>query len=267
MQASVIISYYKTIPNLELILMAFNKQTAKGEFEVIISEDADTVETVQFLNVIRPTLAFPVQHISQEDKGFRKCKALNKAIQFVSTDFIIFIDGDCIPHRKFIEEYLKEKKEGRVLFGRRVMLSEKLTKQLLITKKLKKINLFNLLITRCERVEEGFYLPSVTKYLKEKNEGILLGCNMGIFKKDIVAINGFDEDYESAGGGEDTDIEWRLQAMGGITFYSMKFKAIVYHLYHIVRFSKGDVMPNQYVVDNKKREGFFICKNGLKKIQ
>jgi len=45
---------------------------------------------------------------------------------------------------------------------------------------------------------------------------------MGISKSDLIAINGFDEDYIAPGGGEDSDIEWRLQALGSVQFYSMK---------------------------------------------
>jgi glycosyltransferase involved in cell wall biosynthesis len=264
MQASVVISYYKNIPNLELLLLALNVQTANNSFEVIVSEDAADVETVVFLNKIRPTLSFPLFHVAQEDKGFRKCKALNNAVRQGSAEFIIFLDGDCIPHKKLVEEYLKEKKEGRVLYGRRVMLSEKISRQLLKTKQLQKLNLFNIMITGSERIEEGIYLPFSIE--QKKKDGLLLGCNMGIFKKHLIAINGFDEDYESSGGGEDSDIEWRLKAMGGISFYSMRFKAIVYHLYHPVRFLLETMLHNKSVFDNKKAEGHFICKNGLQKI-
>ena len=44
MQASVIISYYKNLPNLELVLLALEKQTAREDFEVIVSEDDDAPE-------------------------------------------------------------------------------------------------------------------------------------------------------------------------------------------------------------------------------
>jgi glycosyltransferase involved in cell wall biosynthesis len=264
MLVSVVISYYKNIPNLELLLLALNEQTAKNSFEVIVSEDADDAATVAFLNMIRPTLEFPLFHVAQEDKGFRKCKALNNAVQQATTDFIIFLDGDCIPHKKLVEEYLKEKKEGCVLYGRRVMLSEKLSKQLLETKQLRKLNLFNIITTGSERIEEGIYLPFSVD--RKKKDGLLLGCNMGIFKKHLIAINGFDEDYESSGVGEDSDIELRLKAMGGISFYSMRFKAIVYHLYHPVRVSLGTMLYNKVEFDNKKAQGYFICKNGIQKI-
>jgi len=31
-----------------------------------------------------------------------------------TTDFIIFIDGDCVPHEKLVEEYIKANRIGRV---------------------------------------------------------------------------------------------------------------------------------------------------------
>jgi len=109
-------------------------------------------------------------------------------------------------------------------------------------------------------------MPFVPQRFKSKTSGILLGCNMGIAKKDLIAINGFDEDYTAAGGGEDSDIEWRLKALGNISFYSMKFSAIVYHLYHPERFSKAMELKNEEFMAKKIQLGFFKCKNGIQKL-
>ncbi|HEV8511966.1 MAG TPA: glycosyltransferase [Cyclobacteriaceae bacterium] len=264
-EASVIISYYKNLQNLEIILLALNKQTAKGSFEVIVSEDDDAKETIDFINQQRSMLSYPLLHVSQADEGFRKCKALNASVVRATTDFIIFIDGDCVPHKKLVKEYIKAKRAGRILYGRRVMLNERISSQLLKNKKLSSLNFFNLLISGCKRVEEGLYLKIIPQYFKKKDSARLLGCNMGIFKSDLVAINGFDEDYVAPGGGEDTDIEWRLEALKSIEFYSMKYRAIVYHLYHIERFSTAMEIKTRAIVDRKIQLGFFICKNGIEK--
>jgi glycosyltransferase involved in cell wall biosynthesis len=265
--ASVVISYYKNIPNLELILLSLERQSARGGFEAIVSEDDDAKETIDFLDQIKPKLSFPIIHISQPDDGFRKCKAMNKAIEASSTDFIIFLDGDCIPHRHLVKNYVSVKQEGRVLYGRRVMLSEKITKELFREKKFDVLGFFNLILNQCKRVEEGLYLPFVPQRFKKKTSGILLGCNMGISKKDLININGFDEDYIAAGCGEDSDIEWRLKALENISFYSMKFSAIVYHLYHVERFSRAMELKNEEILAHKIQQGFFRCKKGLKKLE
>lgn len=266
MQASVVISYYKDLSNLELILMGLQQQTVKGNFEVIVSEDGNAPGTIQFLNSIKEKLSFAVKHVFQEDIGFRKCKAMNNAVVAAATDFIIFLDGDCIPHKQLVKQYIDKKKYGRVLYGRRVNLSNKFSIQLLQKKDLGMLNFIKLLFTGCSRIEEGLYLPGIPQRYLEKEDNRLLGCNMGIYKEDLIAINGFDEDYNFPGGGEDSDIEWRLEKLNNVTFYSMKFKAIVYHIWHEERFTKEAGEKSYQALLHKIKQGLYICSNGIKKL-
>ena len=76
---------------------------------------------------IASNYSFRIKHIRHPDKGFRKNKILNQAILASSSDYLIFIDSDCVPHSKFVEEHLNEKLNYLVLTGRRVNLSQKLT--------------------------------------------------------------------------------------------------------------------------------------------
>jgi len=266
MQASVVISYYKNIANLEILLLALKNQSSKNTFEVIISEDDDALETKSFISQQQALLPFPLIHVSQSDEGFRKCRALNRAIAASSTDFILFLDGDCVPHKHFVKQYLLAKKSGRVLYGRRVMLSDRFSSDLIQNKIFTGLTILNLFLKGCKRIEEGFYLPFVPQLFKQKSNGRLLGCNMGILKKDLLSINGFDEDYNFTGGGEDSDIEWRLEALKNLTFYSMKFDAIVYHLYHVDRFTPEMEQKNNLVLEKKITQNNFFCINGIQKI-
>jgi len=59
----------------------------------------------------------------------------------------------------------------------------------------------------------------------------LLGCNFSLYKKDIIAINGFDERYEAPSIGEDTDVQFRLE-LNGVKVKSLNHIAVQYHLYH-----------------------------------
>lgn len=266
MQASVIISYYKNLPNLELVLTALQQQTARDAFEVIIAEDDNAGETVTFLYNQQQHLSFPVKHVSQEDNGFRKCRILNKALVSAASDFLIFLDGDCIPHPNLVQQYLLNKDKADALYGRRVMLGEQFTSVLLQTKKLSSLHFFSLLAGGCKRVEEGLYMPLIADLFKGKKSARLLGCNMGIQKKALLAINGFDEDYIAPGGGEDSDIEWRLEALGNTRFAPMKFKAIVYHIWHRERFTEEAGQKSYRALLEKIKAGFFICKNGIQKL-
>ncbi len=130
MQISLIIPVYKNITFLDMIIESLKIQSCK-DFELIITEDAENIEMKKFIHEKKEEVKFKIFHTSQEDKGFRKNKALNNALKIASGDLLIFVDGDCILHPKFIEEYKKAYKEGDCFIGRRQELGMKLTKKIL----------------------------------------------------------------------------------------------------------------------------------------
>jgi cellulose synthase/poly-beta-1,6-N-acetylglucosamine synthase-like glycosyltransferase len=264
MKISLVISFYKRIDFLELILMALGRQEYKN-FEVIIAEDDNFPETKKFLEQISKTLSFKILHVYQkEDRGFRKNEMLNKAITVASGEIIIIIDGDCILHRAFFKEYIREIEDKTILFGRRALLSESFTNKLLNSKKLAKLNVLNLIWNKSSRVEDVFYLPLIPEFLKKKRDKGVQGSNMGFLKKDILAINGFDEDYQRATAGEDDDIEWRFR-IAGYKFKSMKHKALQYHLYHKFNYSKTESTHNLAIMKEKMQAGNVFCLKGINK--
>ena len=220
------------------MLAGFERQSLK-EFEVIIADDGSDAEFMKQINSITNLLPFPVLHIRQDDKGFRKNKILNKAILASRSDYLIFIDGDCIPHSEFVREHLNHKQKNTCFTGRRVNLSEKMTKQLspeLIRKGYLEKNYLKLitdgLFGQSFYVEKGFYVKSknLRNILNKKNRG-LLGCNFSLNKEDMLEINGFDERYEAPSVGEDSDVQFRLE-LKGTKIKSLNNIAIQYHLYH-----------------------------------
>ena len=262
MLASLIIPYYKDLVALELVLTALNNQSAKNRFEVVIAEDDNDPETKIFLDTYKASFQFEIQHVTQEDKGYRRSKALNNGIKVAKNELIIFIDGDCIPHKHFIKNYLAEAKENLLLYGRRVNLGEKISNQLRQSKKLFLLSFFSLLLSDSNRVTEGVYLPFYPNCLKSKRQP--WGCNMGALKKNIIAINGFDEDYQEWGP-EDLDFCHRLIQSGAAT-RSVKFQSIIYHLYHTSKGAVEVIKRGKKIFDEKVNSGIIFCKNGLTKI-
>jgi hypothetical protein len=59
----------------------------------------------------------------------------------------------------------------------------------------------------------------------------IIGCNMGFWRDDLLAINGFDEEYTGWGIGEDSDAGTRLYHLGRPRKL-VYGHAIVYHLNH-----------------------------------
>lgn len=256
---SLIISYYKRLDFLELILLSLDKQSYKN-FEIIIAEDDNDPVTLEFLSKVRHLHKYNIQHVSHEDKGFRKTRILNMAVKSASGEKIVFIDGDCMPQRHFLKEYDKAITDLVFCYGRRVFLSRKHTDILLNTVSVKKLNTFMAFIYGGKSIGAGFYMPF--KKNIDKQHRRILGCNWGILKKNILAVNGFDEDYNRAGVGEDFDIDWRLKKIG-LKVRSMKGKAIVFHLFHRANYNPSDTEFVEKLLAEKKLGGNAFCINGI----
>ncbi|MBE0551744.1 MAG: glycosyltransferase [Ignavibacterium sp.] len=237
-KASVIAAFYNNIHYLKLVLAGFERQSEKN-FELVIADDGSNEEIVREIESIASNYSFRIKHIWHPDKGFRKNKILNQAILASSSDYLIFIDSDCVPHSNFVEAHLKEKESNTVLTGRRVNLSQKITNEL-TEQEIRNGFLENQYLIIIEDglfgksfdVEKGFYIKNkfLRKTLNKKYRG-LLGCNFSLYKKDLLDINGFDERYEAPSIGEDSDVEFRL-SLNGVKVKSLNHIAVQYHLYH-----------------------------------
>jgi len=263
---------YNKLRELEFVLTALQNQTF-SDFEIIIAEDGNSSKVKEFINIHKFKIKNKFIHLTQTDKGFRKNKILNKAIVNSSTDYLVFIDGDCIPHGEFLKQHYSNKSENTVLCGKRVNLSKKLSEKLSldsIANKQYESKQFEKLIDslkskdkRTTFIEEGFYIDNVllNKLVKIKKPKFI-GCNFSLPKKLLLKINGFDENYTGPGIGEDSDIEFRLK-LAGAKLKSVRNKAIVYHAYH----SHTTENPNNltYFSEVKKRKSY-LCENGIEKI-
>lgn len=238
-KATVIISVYNKFDFFERVLAGFEKQSIK-DFEVILADDGSHEQTVDAIRRYQQQAPIKLRHIWHEDKGFRKTRIMNKAVIAAAADYLIFVDGDCIPHPRFVEEHLAHAAPGIVACGRRANLSQKLSDWLTAEKirggALEKTFSLKLLadsITGNSRdAEKAIYIRNspLKPLFPQKFRG-LLGCNFSLYKKDLLDINGFDERYEAPAAGEDTDPEYRL-GWAGKKFISVKNYAIQYHLYH-----------------------------------
>jgi len=260
---SVVVSYYKAPHNLVLILDALAQQSFT-HFEVIVSEDDHNTETIQFIEHNRSKYPYPLVHNYQSaDLGFRKNQMLNRAIRSASANKLAFLDGDCLPHKHWAARYVQHVQPGRIAIGRSVMLNEKFTRHIYQTRNLANINLPAIWLSQSQKKKEALYWPWFPIAFNTRKG--LVGRNWGILKTHLIEVNGFDEDYQLPAVGEDVDIEWRL-LQHGLARYSMKNKAIAYHLYHPRQYSQTAVQKNYALFDQKKQLGHIACLNGLHRL-
>jgi GT2 family glycosyltransferase len=268
-KATLIISVYKETRFLKCVLDSLQYQTERN-FEIIISEDGEDVSMKSFID------SYPFvndhQHLTQEDVGWRKNKALNRAIAAAHAEWLIFIDGDCVLHPRFIEYHLRRAGEKKILSAKKVKLNDSLSRMLLndissINKMQKKM--FRVLFSLKKRdigfIEEGVFLNpfgplGLIPAFRTMRQ--LKGCNMSFPKSAAYAINGFDEDYVNPLVGEDIDLSWRLRK-AGYRICSLRNVAVEYHLNHKENWNPKRV--NMEKMEAKMKSGEYFCLNGLNK--
>ncbi len=270
-KATVIISVYNRVRELELIFAALKIQTFMN-FEVIISDDGSGEGMKDLVMSFIDNSELSVKHVWHEDKRFRKNMILNQSIRSSKTPYLIFFDGDCLPHSDFVKAHVENMEENTVLCGRRVNLSKNISESLTVEsitskqyeRSLKKyfLSSFSKNEDQSVNVEEGLHIKNkVVRKVLLKEKASILGSNFSLPKSLIEKINGFDENYIGAGVGEDSDIEHRL-ILAGAKLRSLRNLAIQYHLYH-----KSTVESDvnlKYLGKVKTRNDFF-CENGLVK--
>lgn len=254
---SIIIAYYKNKIALELILKALENQSCQN-FEVIIAED-DIKSDFPFIE--QSKLKQKIKHVFQnEDVGFRKNAMLNKALKIAEGQYIIFVDGDCIPDKNFVKAYDKWIQDDHICFGRRVMIGPKMTTRLYESKDLSMLTFAKLLFSDTTRLKYMLSLP----FIKQKKTKGIWGHNWCVAKHHLLEINGFDQDYQTAGVGEDVDIEWRLLSKG-LQLYSIRFAAIQFHLHHTENYDAVAIQTGLNQLEEKMKIGNIRCTNGLDK--
>ncbi|MGB3465922.1 MAG: glycosyltransferase [Cyclobacteriaceae bacterium] len=271
MKVTVIISFYNKIDVLKLLIAGFERQSFE-DFEIIVADDGSKKEVVKELNMLIATSGIQIRHVWHDDNGWRKNTILNKAILESSGDYLIFVDGDCIPHRHFVADHYRNRRAGTLLTGRRVKLSEKISQRLTIAK-VKSGYLdrrpfgevvWDSLFGKSKHIEKGFRLFGLLKqtYPRKNKNREVLGCNFSLSKADFLSINGFDERYLGPGIGEDNDIDLRFTNHGGKVMF-FKLGAIQYHVYHRV-ISRYDRSNNLRIFNENKKMNLGPTKYGIK---
>ncbi len=235
MKISVIVTTYNNPKALQLILHSLLQQTEQA-FELIIADDGSTTETRQLIEKFAQSSPIPIQHIWQDDQGFRAAAIRNKAIIAASGDYIIFLDGDVVPRQNFIAQHRLLAEKGWLVAGNRILLSATYTQQVL-NQQLPIATYSWLqwswlrLTGKMNRLLPLLTLP-LTAWRKKKPtkwQGVKT-CNLAVWREDLIAVNGLDEAF-IGWGFEDSDLVVRLFHQG-IQRKEGRFAVPVLHLWH-----------------------------------
>lgn len=236
MKISLVVSTYNWPEALRLCLNSVCRQTRIPD-EVIIADDGSRSDTKKLVEQFKDIL--PIKYVWQPDNGFRKTLIMNKAFSVCTGDYIIQIDGDIILDRHFCADHISSAQEGYFIQGSRGKFDKATTEKILKIGKYTP-NFFSLGL---HRRLNTLRIPFLSKFFYDYSH--IRGCNMSFWRKDIKAINGYDNNMIGYGR-EDTDLTARL-LRSGVKKRFLKFKAIEYHLWH-------DEVPSKHIdtITNKR---------------
>ena len=259
MKTALLLSTYNWPEALNSVLNSILVQSQLPD-EIIIADDGSGSKTRELIEEFSNKCRVSVKHVWQEDNGFRKSAILNKAVAGTNAEYIIQIDGDCILHPHFIEDHLARAEKGIFLFGSRVNIKPTAVNEVLEMDEAK----FSILSNAIKNKSRNLRIPLVQKFYKPTSEFSrkTRGCNLSYWRKDFIAVNGYDEVMEGWGR-EDSEFVIRL-LNNGVKGKRLRYGGIVYHIYHVEKskefLERNDEIQQRTIMEKKVR-----CEVGIDK--
>lgn len=257
----VIISTYNSPEWLKKTLFAYSCQTRLPD-EIIIADDGSTEETKTVVDTFKEMAPFPVKYVWHEDDGFRKCVILNKAINKIESEYVIFVDQDCVPREDFVETHCSFAQQGRFLSGGVVMLDMELS-GLVSEENIKSKEIFDINFLKKQGHKANFKSSKLTRcksfasfmnFITPANAS-WNGGNASGWVSDILAVNGYNN--KMVYGGEDREMGERLENMG-LKGKQIRYSAICVHLDHNRPYKNEELIKKNIEIRKNTRKNRIV---------
>lgn len=257
MKISFIVLTYNRVDALLAVLRSLAMQCGAGH-EVLVADDGSSDDQVGILRQHCPAFNCPVRHVWHADTGFTAAAARNLGAHHAVGDYLVFLDGDCVPGPSFVKAHTRLAERACFVNGSRVLLSERLT----------------LCVVRrdIDLLEQSWVFWALARLKGDSNKLLhMLGwpmswfrvqqgfrwkgirsCNLAIWRKDFLAVNGFDETFEGWGH-EDADLVLRL-SHAGVQRKNGFWATEVYHMWHREQLRHQASVNSQKVFDRMKTQ-------------
>lgn len=231
LELSVILTTYERPLHLERSLASLAlQQNMAGRFELVVVDDGSKDCTHDVIHRFARTVDFPVKLTTHEHQGFRVSLCRNDGVRASVGSYLLISDSDCLFPPQHLERHLQARKPGIVRAGNCFRLDRESTEQLTLADV--RAGRYRQGISYIERWRVWRRWISDVRYQLRRHpiKPKLMGFNIAISRRDLEAVNGFDEEYVGWGC-EDDDFAARLR-MAGKQVRTVVGYTQAYHMWH-----------------------------------
>ena len=210
---SVVVSSYNQPNTLTLSLEGLLHQEWT-DFELIVADDGSEEDTHELIDEYSRRAPFPVHFVRQEDRGFRKAKALNNGIRRAEGAYLLLLDGDCIPRPDWITQHVGALTSRYDFSAAGYVLLDLETTRTLTVQTVRDGSLESIVPREQRRRNVRIHwLELFYSLIRKPRKPKIRGGNWAVTRRAMESVNGFDENFDGFSK-EDSDIRNRLVVAG-----------------------------------------------------
>lgn len=268
MRVAFIVMAYNRPDALLAVLRGLSHQVSPDDL-VIVADDGSRDDAVQALRAACPAFPCPTFHVWHPDKGFTLARSRNLGAalaQQEGADYLVFLDGDCVPSPHFARSHRALARAGHFVTGSRVLLDAETSTAACAGH----LDLLALPAWRWLALRLGGRVNKLTHFLNLSwlpgrtldrfSWRSIRGCNMAFWTSDYAAVNGSDESF-TGWGHEDADLVLRLHNLGRRRIKG-HLATEVFHLWH-PESSREHEAGNRLRVEARQRDAVQLAALGL----
>jgi len=254
---ALVVNTYNQPDYLRRLLNALSRQTQLPH-EVVLADDGSDDQTRAAFEDWAARQSFPCCRVWQEHAGFRRARVLNLAIARATSAYLVFQDGDTIPHPAFVADHLRLARPGAFVQGHRALI-EQAGSSFFGLGEFGADRRRALLRLQLRGLKHAYRWPWPIRRNRSDLRGIR-GCNLAIWREDLLKVNGYNEAF-TGWGREDSELAVRLMN-AGVYRLDVRGWAICFHLWHPPA-DRANLSANDQLLETALAQKAVWCDAGL----
>lgn len=243
MKISVLITTYQRPDFLRKVLDGYAGQVRPAD-EIVIADDGSGPATRSVIEEYRSKMSVKLIHAWQEHDGIQLSKLRNHGTRPMTGDYIIYTDGDCVPGPYFVSDHERVASRGWFVQGTRMFVGRSAIACFRGDES--PFELFKMWQRRdLTKLRWAVRIPGL--WLERRHPRKTKSCNLGVFRSDVLRINGWNEDFL---GYMRQDTEFCVRLMrAGVRRRDLIFSAVSFHLEHEKHVDPAQLERNNRLLD------------------